>query len=102
MGCGAGLIPGDGEEFSGNICAETNIWAQGELRRLHNKGFHSLYRSPNVVRIKYRKLISAGHVARMEEGRSAVKILTDKSTGKKLCEGLGVDEMAILEYISNK
>ena len=25
----------------------------------------------------------AGHVARMEEGRSAFKILTDKSTGKR-------------------
>jgi len=44
---------------------------------------HSLCRSPNIVRtIKSRKLRWAGHVARMEEGRSAFKILTGKSTGK--------------------
>ena len=54
----------------------------GEWRRLHNEEFHSLYRSPNIVRvIKSRRLRWAGHVARMEEGRSAFKILTDKPTG---------------------
>ena len=30
-----------------------------------------------------RRLRWAGHVARMEEGRSAFKILTDKPTGKR-------------------
>ena len=45
---------------------------------------HSLYRSPNIVRvIKSRRLRWAGHVARMEEGRSALKILTGKPTGKR-------------------
>ena len=39
---------------------------------------------PNIVRvIKSRRLRWAGHVARMEEGRSAFKILTGKPTGKK-------------------
>ena len=39
-------------------------------------------RSSNIVRvIKSRKLIWAGHVDRMEEGRSAFKILTGKPTG---------------------
>ena len=33
--------------------------------------------------IKYRRLRWAGHVARMEESRSAFKILTGKPTGKK-------------------
>ena len=33
--------------------------------------------------IKYRRLGWAGHVARMEEGRSAFKILTGKPTGKR-------------------
>ena len=43
-----------------------------------------MYRSPNIVRvIKYRRLTWAGHVARMEEGRSAFKILTGKPTGKR-------------------
>ena len=56
----------------------------GEWRRLHNEELHSLYRSPNIVRvIKSRRLRWAGHVARMEEGRSAFKILTGKPTGKR-------------------
>ena len=33
--------------------------------------------------IKSRRLRKAGHVARMEEGRSAFKILTGKPTGKR-------------------
>ena len=53
----------------------------GEWRRLHNEELHSLYRSPNMVRvIKGRRLRWEGHVARMEEDRSAFKILTDKPT----------------------
>ena len=45
---------------------------------------HSLNRSPNIVRvIKSRRLRWAGHVARMEEGISAFKILTGKPTGKR-------------------
>ena len=43
---------------------------------------HSVYRSPNIVRvIKSRRLRWAGHVARMEEGRSAFKILIDTPSG---------------------
>ena len=43
-----------------------------------------MYRSPNIVRvIKSRRLRWAGHVARMEEGRRAFKILTGKPTGKR-------------------
>ena len=43
-----------------------------------------MYRSPNIVKaIKYRRLRWAGHVARMEEGKSAFKILTGKPTGKR-------------------
>ena len=49
----------------------------GEWRRLHNEEIHSLYRSPNIVRvIKSRKLRWVGHIARIEKGRSAFKILT--------------------------
>ena len=33
---------------------------------------------------KYRRLRWAGHVARMEEGRSSFKIVTGKITGKRL------------------
>ena len=43
-----------------------------------------MYRSPNIVRvIKSRRLRWAGHVAGMEEGRSAFKILTSKTTRKR-------------------
>ena len=43
-----------------------------------------MHRSPNIVRvIKSRRLRWAGHVARMEEGRSAFKILTGKPTRKR-------------------
>ena len=55
----------------------------GEWRRLHNEELHSLFRSPNIVRvITSTRLRWAGHVARMEEGRSAFKILTGKPTEK--------------------
>ena len=43
-----------------------------------------MYRSPNIVRvIKSRRLRWAGHVAKMEESRSAFKILTGKPTGNR-------------------
>ena len=70
----------------------------GEWRKLHNEELHSLYLSPNIVRvIKSRRLRWAGHVARMEEGRSAFKILTGKPT-RNLWGDLGVDERTILEW----
>ena len=59
---------------------EANIWAKRyenyEWRMLHNYKFHSFKFSLIVVRW-------AEHVARMEEGRSAFKILTGKPTGKR-------------------
>ena len=48
--------------------------------------------------IKSRRLRWAGHVARMEESRSAFKILIGKPTGKRLWGGLGVDGRIILEW----
>ena len=56
----------------------------GEWRRLHNEELYSLSRSLNTVRvIKSIRLRWAGHVARMEEGRSVSKILTGTPTGKR-------------------
>ena len=44
-----------------------------------------MYCSPTIVRvIKSRRLRWAGHVARMDKGMSAFKILTRKPPGKKL------------------
>ena len=43
-----------------------------------------MYRSPIIFGvIKYRRWRWAGHIVRMEEGRSALKILTGKPTGKR-------------------
>ena len=48
-----------------------------------------MYRSPNIVRvIKSIRLRWAGHLARMEEGRSAFKIFTGQLTGKSPLERL--------------
>ena len=55
-----------------------------EWIRLHNDELHSLYRSLNIDRvIKSRRLRWTGHLARMEEGRSVLKILTGIPAGKK-------------------
>ena len=55
-----------------------------EWRRLYNEKLDVLYRSPSNVRvIKSRRLRWVGKVAKMEEGRSAFKILTYKTTGKR-------------------
>ena len=57
------------------------------------RGLHSvelgLYHSPKIVRvIKSRRLGWVRHVARMEEGRSAFKIVRGKPTGKRLLRKL--------------
>jgi hypothetical protein len=42
---------------------------------LHNYELHILYSSPNIVRvIKSRRMMWAGHVARMEEGRGVYRV----------------------------
>ena len=54
-----------------------------EWRKLHNEELHSLYRLPNIVRVIKSKRW-AGHIAKMEEDRSAFKSLAGKPTGKRL------------------
>jgi hypothetical protein len=51
------------------------------VERLYNEKIHSSYHSPNIVRVIKSRFTWAGHVVRMEEGRSAFKILTGKRTG---------------------
>ena len=63
---------------------------------LHSEQLHRLYL--NIFRmIKSIRLRWAGHVARMEEGRSPLTTLTSKTTGKDLYEGLGIDGRTVLE-----
>jgi hypothetical protein len=46
----------------------------GSWRKLHNDELHSLYSSPNIVRvIKSRRMRWTGHVARMGEGRGGYR-----------------------------
>jgi hypothetical protein len=60
----------------------------GSWRKLHNDGLHSLYSSPNIIRvIKSRRMRWAGHVARMEDGRGVYRVLVgearrQETTGK--------------------
>ena len=57
---------------------------KGEWRKLQNEELNSLYRSSNIVsEIKTGRLRWPGHVAIMEEGRSAFKILTGTPAGKR-------------------
>jgi hypothetical protein len=56
----------------------------GDWRKLHNEELHNVYSSPSKIRvIKSRKMRWAGHAARMEEKRSAYRILVGKREGKR-------------------
>jgi hypothetical protein len=51
---------------------------------LYNDELHSLYSSPNIVRvIKSRRMRWAGHVARMEEGRGVYGVLVGRPKGMR-------------------
>jgi hypothetical protein len=51
---------------------------------LHNNEHHSLYSSPNIVRvIKARRMRWAGHVAHMGEGRGVYMVLVGRTEGKR-------------------
>jgi len=50
---------------------------------LHNAELHQLYNSPDIINvIKSHRLRWAGHAARMDENRTAYKILIGKPDGK--------------------
>jgi hypothetical protein len=56
----------------------------GSWRKLHNDELHSLYSSPNIVRvIKSKRMRLAGHVARMGEGRGVYRVLVGRTEGKR-------------------
>jgi hypothetical protein len=56
----------------------------GSWRKFHNDELHSLYSSPNIVRvIKSMRTRWARHVARMGEGRSVYRIVVGRPEGKR-------------------
>jgi hypothetical protein len=56
----------------------------GGWRKLHNEELHGLYSSPSIVMvIKVRRMIWAGHVARMGEMRGAYNILVGRPEGRR-------------------
>jgi hypothetical protein len=56
----------------------------GSCRKLHNDELHSLYFSPNIVKvIKSRRMRWTGHVARMGEGRGVYRVLVGRPEGKR-------------------
>jgi hypothetical protein len=58
---------------------EDGLW-----RKLHIDDLHSLYSSPNIVKvIKSRKLRGAGHITHMGEGRGVYRVLVGRPKGKR-------------------
>jgi hypothetical protein len=56
----------------------------GSWKKLHNDELHSLYFSPNIVRmIKSRRMRWAGHVAPTWEGRGVYRVLVGRPEGKR-------------------
>jgi hypothetical protein len=75
----------------------------GSWRKLNNDELHSLYSSPNIVRvIKSRRMRWVGHVARMEEGRCVYRVLVGRSEGKRHWEDLGVGGNITLSWTSGR
>jgi hypothetical protein len=56
----------------------------GSWKKLHNDELHSLYSSPNIVRlIKSRRMRWVGHVACRGEGRGVYRVLVGRPKGKR-------------------
>ena len=56
----------------------------GEWRKLHNEDLNDLYFSLTIVRvIKSRRIIWAGHVARMRERRDVYRVSVGKPEGMR-------------------
>jgi len=58
---------------------EDRLW-----KKLHNDAFHSLYSSPNIVRvIKSRRMRLVGHVADMGQVKGVYRVLVSRTESKR-------------------
>jgi hypothetical protein len=55
----------------------------GSWRKLHNDELHSLYSSPNIVKVIKSMRLRLAEVARMGEGRGVYRVLVGKPEGKR-------------------
>jgi hypothetical protein len=75
----------------------------GEWRRLRIEELNDLYSSPNIIRvIKSSMTREAGHVTRMEERRSACRVLVGDLMERDHLGDLGLDERIILKWIKSQ
>jgi hypothetical protein len=63
---------------------------KGQRRKFHSGELHNLYSSPDIIRqIKSRRMMWAGRVARMGEGRNVYRVLVGNPEGKRPLERPG-------------
>jgi hypothetical protein len=80
--------------ISGPKMEENRSW-----RKLHNDELHSLYSSPNIVRvIKSRRMRWAGHVACMGEGMVFTGFWFGSPKVRDHWEDLGIGEKITLNW----
>jgi hypothetical protein len=66
------------------ICGPKRDEVTGKWRKLHNKDLRDLYSPPSIIGIiKSKRIIWAGHVARMGEKINAYRLLAGKPEGKR-------------------
>jgi len=67
----------------GNICERKWEEVAREWTILYNEQVYDLYSSPNIIRIKSRRIRWAGHVACMKRRRGEYTVLVRRSEGKR-------------------